>query len=351
MTPSPRAPAPRDLLSLLDAIDGLRLLVVGDVMLDTYLYGRTDRVSREAPVPVIVYTGEAHLLGGAGNVARNGADLGAQVSLVSLVGDDVVGDQITQALQVAKVSAQALLVEPGRHSLNKLRVMAGAEGTARQQVLRFDRGHLQAPSSTARRQLVEVLAKIGGTVDAVVVSDYGGELLDAEAMAVLAALAQDKPVVVDSRYRLQSYQGPFYLKPNADELRAASLAMGDSQQSFAQALAFLRDKTGARAVLSTRGRQGMVLLDQHDVVATQEIFGPAEVTDVTGAGDTVAASFALALAAKASERSAMQFASICAGLVVQKPGAATVTPGELQQAITHENLSSGIKRNELKAGE
>ena len=329
---------PAELLRLLDQLEQQNLLVVGDLMLDTYIYGRTDRVSREAPVPVIVYSGEKHLLGGAGNAARNGADLGAQVSLLAVIGDDEAGRQIRQELDANHIDSQAVLVEEGRHSLNKLRVMAGAEGTARQQVLRLDRGQVRSPNAAVQKACVKQLRDQCKQAQAVVVSDYGGQFFDATMREVLQDCAKTKPVIIDSRYQLEDFHGPFYLKPNAEELhRAVRSAESDTaadSESLRNKIVILQERSQASAILSTHGRQGMILRDQAGHFYAQAIFGPAEVTDVTGAGDSVAASFALALACGAKAQLAMQFASLCAGLVVQKPGAATVTIQELSEAIS-----------------
>lgn len=328
---------PKDLLQLQKKLAGQHLLVVGDVMLDTYIYGRTDRVSREAPVPVIVYNDEKHLLGGAGNAARNGIDLGATVSVVSVVGDDEAGRQIRNELKAHKIDCTAVLVERGRQSLNKLRVMAGAEGTARQQVLRLDRGQLRPPNINMHKACAEQLQIECAQAQAIVVSDYGGQLLDATMLKILQDWGQTKPVIIDSRYQIADFHGPFYLKPNAEELHRSVQqtrpGVASDNHFLHQEILSLQQATGAKAVLSTQGREGMILLDSDGNFYQQNIFGPADVTDVTGAGDSVAASFALALATGAKAQLAMQFATICAGLVVQKPGAATVSPQDLSMAM------------------
>jgi len=318
---------------LLEALAGRSVLVVGDAMLDEYVLGTTDRVSREAPIPVVRFDSEERRLGGAGNAARNVVALGGAVAMASIVGGDDKGRALVNALRAAGVDAEAVVRERGRITLTKLRVMAGAPGTGKQQVLRLDRQPAADPRHETRQALRAAVRKALPRCDAVLVSDYGGGVIDTELIRLLARAARRRPVIVDSRYQLTAYRGPFYLKPNAPELAAATgLPAGDDREVL-RASRSLRERTGAQAVLTTRGRAGMSLVVGPRGGRHLPIFGRGGVTDVTGAGDTVAAAIALALAGGAQLPEAMALATVAAGIVVQQPGAATASPAAISRAL------------------
>ncbi|MFH1811375.1 MAG: PfkB family carbohydrate kinase [Pseudomonadota bacterium] len=318
---------------VLDRLANTRVLVVGDAMLDRYVYGSTDRVSREAPVPVILYDREESKLGGAGNAARNVAALGGLAVLATVLGDDEGGQGLRRELTAAGILDPAVIEEQGRITLTKLRVLAGAPGTGKQQVLRLDRQAATPPSAASCLSLLKATGREAARAQAVLVSDYGGRTVSEELWQYLAKVASEKPVLVDSRYDLLRIRGPFVLKPNAPELaEATGLPTGDNAQ-VERAARILLERSGAQAVLCTRGRAGMCLVEPRGNTAWLPIFGSDDVTDVTGAGDTVAAAVVLALGSGATLDDAMRLATVASGLVVQKQGAATVSPSEIRAAL------------------
>ncbi|MCP5371506.1 MAG: D-glycero-beta-D-manno-heptose-7-phosphate kinase [Hyphomicrobiales bacterium] len=328
------------LAPLVEQLAAARVLCVGDVMLDRFVHGDVSRVSPEAPIPVLRARGDTTYLGGAGNVVRNLLALGAGVSVVGVVGDDAAGDEV-RALIAGNPRVDArLCVAPGRETSVKTRFLA-----AGQQILRVDHettADLDAGTRAA------VLAAFAGGLDAcavVVMSDYGkGVLADglAEEMIGLAAKA-GRPVFVDPKGAdYGRYRGAAVVTPNLRELaEAARLPVdgpGDADAAVAAAARHLIDTCGLGAVLATRSRDGMTLVrDGEDAVHHHA--QAREVYDVSGAGDTVIATLAAAVAAGAGLVDAMGLANAAAGIVVGKVGTAVVHPAELAEALHHQDLS------------
>ncbi|HET7231654.1 MAG TPA: PfkB family carbohydrate kinase [Longimicrobium sp.] len=315
---------------ILERSRGLRVAVVGDVMLDVYLVGNVSRISPEAPVPVVHVNEERYALGGAANVAANVVALGAECRLVGCVGADDAGARIRAALgELAGGTVDARLVEiAGRPTTTKTRVVA-----RHQQVVRFDREHSHdLPDDCAGGLCGAVRAAVDGA-DALVLEDYNkGVLVPSVIRAALdAAGAAGIPSVVDPKFRhFMEYRGATVFKPNALELGAA---LGAAVQPHDDAwLEDARTTVGARHLLLTLGEDGMALRSQG--APTFRIPTVArEVYDVSGAGDTVTAFVAVALAAGATMEEAAVLANLAAGIEVGKPGVAVVTPDELREMV------------------
>jgi len=308
---------------------GRRALLLGDYVLDTYLYGETVRVSREAPVIVVRKERVEHRLGGAANAAQNLAALGVETHVVGQLGDDDAGRATRAMLGDAGVNATALQLG-GVTTPQKTRVLAGAFGTARQQVLRIDDEPAAAlPEAHTERVVAELEAR-AHQVDIVVVSDYGlGTITEPIVAAVVGLAKRGVRVMVDSRYRLPAFRGVTAVKPNAPE--AADLvgyAISD-RAAAERAGAQLLHNLDCEICLVTQGRRGMSLFERGKSSDHVAVVGAEEVTDVTGAGDTVTATFAAALASGLGARNAMRLANCAAGVVVMKVGAATASPGEV----------------------
>jgi rfaE bifunctional protein kinase chain/domain len=313
----------------------VRVTVVGDLLADEFIYGQLDRVSREAPVLILGYDSTEIVPGGAGNAACNAAALGASVSVVGLVGRDPAGARLASALEacadVAGVVRLADYVTPV-----KTRILAGGVHSAKQQVVRIDRkGGTAKPA--ARRRLEAALAAAIRRSDVVIVSDYGSGLITPGlwARAVAAARVRTPPMMlVDSRYALDGFEGMTACTPNESEVEALlDISINDDLPVLEQAGRYLLERLRARAVLITRGSRGMALFEPHRPTDLIPIVGSDEVADVTGAGDTVIATFAVALAAGASFAEAARLANHAGGLVVMKRGTATVTAAELAAAV------------------
>lgn len=309
---------------------GLRVVVVGDLMLDVYLSGAVSRVSPEAPVPVVHVTEERAALGGAANVAANVAALGAECDLLGYVGIDAAGMQVRRALaEVPGGSIRAHLAErQDRPTTTKTRVVART-----QQVVRFDRERDDDVDAGCRDELCALLAQTMTGADALVLEDYNKGVLVPELIstALDAAKRQGMPSVVDPKFRhFFLYQGATVFKPNALEL-ATVLGMPAAHKDD-EWIEQARLRIGCEHLLVTLGEDGMVLRTAEG--ATLRIPTVArEVYDVSGAGDTVTACLAVALAAGASVEEAAVMANVAAGIEVAKPGVATVAPAELRDAL------------------
>lgn len=318
--------------ALLPRLAGRRVVVLGDVVVDEYVFGQTERISREAPVPIVRLEETRRVLGGAGNAAANVASLGGRVVAIGVRGRDEAGAALPGLLRRAGIFDR--LVADGPVTETKTRILAGGVNTTRQQLLRVDRSRAAPLSDAVLDRLLTSLRREALRADAVLVSDYGAGVLTAPLIAELRAIAKAGTCVcVDSRYQLAAYAGVTVAKPNEPELGAATgLPVGPLEATLRAARALQR-RLGAGAVLVTRGNSGMALLEKGRAPQLWPVHGPAEAVDVTGAGDTVIATLTLALAAGASLAEAASLANVAGGLVVQKPGTATISPAELRAEL------------------
>jgi D-glycero-beta-D-manno-heptose-7-phosphate kinase len=334
------------LLGLVDGFSSRRVLVVGDVIADEFIYGEVARVSREAPVLILKYDATEMVAGGAGNAANNVAALGGRARLAGLVGADPEGRRLLASFHRGVERGQIVRAREYRTPV-KTRILAGGVHAARQQVVRIDReaGWPLDPSVSAA-----LAKKIGPALDgcdAVLLSDYGSGLVTpALAETIRRAVARRTrrrpiPVLLDSRYRLLDYRGLTACTPNQSEVEhVLGVRIGDDADALERAGRALLRRTGIHAVLITRGSRGMALFEPKQPTVHVPIFGSDEVADVTGAGDTVIATFGLALAAGASFYEATRLANYAGGLVVMKRGTATVSPQELTDAVTSDHDTS-----------
>ncbi|NBD14315.1 MULTISPECIES: bifunctional heptose 7-phosphate kinase/heptose 1-phosphate adenyltransferase [Corallococcus] len=329
--PSSRPSAPSSRLPL--AFARRRVLLVGDLVADHYLYGQTDRVSREAPVLIVRYESSEVKLGGGANVAANVRALSGQVSAVGALGVDPMGRSLRKLFAEADIRLHAVSSR-GIQTETKTRILAGGVSTTRQQMLRVDRGQRGPLPPRMRKAIARQVEAAAKDADAVVVSDYGAGVVSDEVRAVLRKLAADGlPVCVDSRYALAAFAGLTVCKPNEPELEALAGHPVRTQEDLLAAGHEAVRKLGCQALLVTRGRHGMALFDAKGDVDLIPVHGAQSAVDVTGAGDTVIASFALSLATGASFGEAARLANVAGSLVVQKPGTATVSKAELLEAL------------------
>jgi rfaE bifunctional protein kinase chain/domain len=297
-----------------------RLLVVGDVMLDRYWFGDSDRISPEAPVPVVQVAKVDERLGGAANVARNVAALGANTTLLGVVGEDEAGNRVGELLQQCGVNSQ-LEIDPQVPTTVKLRVIA-----RQQQLIRLD--FEETPSQTALEQKLVRFEKALSDVDVVVLSDYGKGALSQVAAMIAYARSQNKMILVDPKGEdYAKYRDATVITPNRSELRQV-VGRWTSEADLTQRAQDLRTSLGIKALLLTRSEEGMSLFTDEGVSHVRA--QAREVFDVSGAGDTVIATLAVALAAQWPLDRAMALANRAGGIVVGKLGTATVTSEELQ---------------------
>jgi rfaE bifunctional protein kinase chain/domain len=328
------------LLGLVDGFSSRRILVVGDLIADEFIYGDVGRVSREAPVLILKYDATEMVAGGAGNAANNVAALGGRARLVGLVGGDPEGRRLLASFDRGVDRAHVVRAR-GYRTPVKTRILAGGVHAARQQVVRIDREAGWPLEETVSRALAKKIEPALDACDAVLLSDYGSGLVTpALADVIRRAVAKRGrrrpiPVLLDSRYRLLEYGGLTTCTPNESEVeQVLGIHIDDDAEALERAGRTLLRRTGMQAVLVTRGSRGMALFEPKQPTSHIPIFGSDEVTDVTGAGDTVIATFGLALAAGASFYEAARLANYAGGLVVMKRGTATVSARELIEAIT-----------------
>lgn len=319
------------LIDWLDRLAAAHVVCVGDVMLDRFVYGEVERISPEAPIPVLRIAREAVTVGGAGNVARNLSAIGTETRLFGVVGDDSAGRAAAEVLSLETAVTLSLSADDARPTTVKTRFIAGG-----QQLLRTDEEDLTALSDGLLGQLsTDVAAAVsGGDCGALILSDYGkGVLTDAMIKAAMdAAHAAGVPVVVDPKgVDFTRYRGAGVITPNRRELGAASRMPVDTDAEVAAAARELIETCGLDAVIATRGADGMTV-----VTGSDEVHLPAlarEVFDVSGAGDTVVATVAAGLAAGMNVVDAAQLANVAAGLVVAKVGTAVVRLDELADGL------------------
>lgn len=338
MTPRNHSPSHVDagrLLALVDGFARLRVAVFGDIIVDEFIYGEISRVSREAPVLILDYDSTQIVPGGAGNAANNIAALGGSPMAIGILGRDEAGERLLEVMR-RRFDVRGVRRPPGYRTPTKTRILAGGAHSAKQQVVRIDRATRPALSDAARRSVESHLARASGRCDALLVSDYGSGLVSpaAVARARRSFRAPRRPVLVDSRYALLEFRGMTTCTPNESEVEhMLGIRIGEDTRVLEKAGRELLARTRAGAVLITRGSRGMTLFEAGRPASHIPIYGSDQVTDVTGAGDTVIATMTLALAAGGSFEEAARLANYAGGLVVMKRGTATVTAHELREAV------------------
>jgi len=317
-----------DIAGLLARFPHQTILVVGDVMLDHFVIGSVERISPEAPVPVVRFAREEYRLGGAANVAANLRSLGARVEMVALTGRDADGDQLRRELEKIGASTSGLVADPGRCTTRKTRIVTSRN----QQVARIDYEEDAEAAGPSASALIVQIDRLAAGATAILLSDYLKGVVSREvaAAAIAAATRHGIPVTVDPKVPHASYyHGATLITPNHHEAEALTHRRARTDAEAAACAARLCELTGCASVLITRGEQGMWLhTPDGDATLPAEA---REVSDVTGAGDTVIATLSLALAAGAALADAARLANRAAGIVVGKFGPATVSVEELTQ--------------------
>lgn len=318
--------------ALLKRFPQVRVLLVGDLLADHYVYGQTERVSREAPVLIVRHEREEVKLGGGANAAANAAALGAKVSAIGVIGRDELGRQLSALFKGSGITLRAVT---SAVTESRTRVLAGGLSTTRQQMLRIDRGVVGPLPPKLRASLAVQVLKAGLESDVVMVSDYGaGVLCDETRSALRAVASKGVPVCVDSRFGLSEFAGLTVCKPNEPELAAFTGMPIRTDPELLAAGKAAQKRLACQVLLVTRGRRGMTLFERGKKPLHLPVYGSEEAVDVTGAGDTVSATFALALGAGGTPFEAARLANIAGALVVQKQGTATVTRPELARELS-----------------
>jgi rfaE bifunctional protein kinase chain/domain len=314
-----------------DSFSGKHVVVIGDAVADQFLEGTIARVSREAPVFILRHDETVTLPGAAANAAANVASLGAKATILGFCGADSNGQALRTCLADRSIDTSGLLDVPQLATTTKIRILAGHSYATRQQVIRVDYENGADIGDEFRRELLDNLRRAVSSADAIIVSDYGYGVVDAELFEATKLIADEHsiPLVVDSRHRLTDFHGATSATPNGEEAEQI-LGRGFGPDDCSR----LREQMGLQALLVTNGNRGMTLFEDGNEPFTMPAVGSAQPVDVTGAGDTVIAAYTLGLAAGMSFRDAAEVANHAGGVVVMKRGTAAVTPAELIASLT-----------------
>ncbi|MEW6381648.1 MAG: bifunctional ADP-heptose synthase [bacterium] len=333
-------------IPILDRFRSKKIMILGDLIADEYLFTHCSRISREAPVLILRYESRKVVLGGGANATHNVCALGARALPVAVVGKDEMGECVLDLMREKGISTDLVYMASGCHTTTKTRVLAGSHHTTKQQVVRIDREPEIPVNGEAEEFILQSLTENIDRVDALLVSDYGLGVCSAKVRERVSQLAAERPsriITVDSRYEILSYRGVTALTPNEPEIEEALQIALKSEADLKSCGQMALQKTGCRNVLITRGKSGMFLLDQTGDFHFIPIYGQDEVADVTGAGDTVISTFTLALTAGATPFEAARLANYAGGIKVMKSGTVPVYWQELREAVEGE-------REEEKSG-
>jgi D-glycero-beta-D-manno-heptose-7-phosphate kinase len=311
-----------------------RIVVIGDAIADQFIYGEISRVSREAPVFILRHEHTETTPGGAGNCAANLAALGAQVTLVSVLGNDETGQILSGKLRDVGVDCSGVLLSDRRRTVTKVRVLAGQIHSTRQQVIRIDYDNEPGLSEELEQELRTNISQAVAGADAVIISDYNYGVASPQIGDVVrTAVPPGVPVLVDSRFRLAGFSNFTSATPNEDEVAGLLGAEPADEAALASAAEQMRQRLGYEALLVTRGSHGMTLIEAGTAPLQIDAVGSQQPVDGTGAGDTVIATYALGLASGASFADSARLANFAGGIVVMKRGTATLRVEELLSSM------------------
>jgi D-glycero-beta-D-manno-heptose-7-phosphate kinase len=325
-------------LRIIDQFSKRKIVVIGDLIADEFLYGQIARVSREAPVLVLEYRDLVRLPGGAANAGNNLAALGAEVSITGAVGQDESGRDLVAMLRKKKIDVQNIRRIRPYATPVKTRILAGAHHSAPQQIVRVDR----IASRELSFQHSPDMKNSIGAADGIILSDYGFGAINPASLAALRVEAKKRriPLMVDSRFRMLEFHDVTSITPNITELEAAvGVQIGSDAKRLQEIGTKVLQQQRLRSLLVTQGRFGMTLFEPRKKPLHIPIYGSDEVADVTGAGDTVISVFTLALACGASSEIAARLANYAGGIVVMKRGTATLNSDELRSAVENDFAS------------
>ena len=320
------------LKDLILKLNNFKILVIGDLALDEMVYGDTERISREAPVLILQHTHTKHILGGASNAAHNVASInGGNVSVIGVIGEDYQANDLKNAFIEAGIDCSSLVTDKERKTITKTRISGSCSHSITQQIVRIDRQTNAPISKETEQKLIEKIEKMIPDFDAIILSDYHiGTLSDNIIQCVTEnAKKYSKKVIVDAQRDLNRYKGVYSMTPNYPDTQKYVGYPLKTKEDFRRAGYSLMDQTGAECILITCGSEGMVVIERGGKYTHIPVFNKSKVFDVTGAGDTVTATYSLALAAGAEPVYAAIIGNIAAGIVIKQFGCATTNIDEI----------------------
>lgn len=323
------------LKEIVGKIQNKKIMVVGDILVDQYVFTDTNRVSREAPVLILKYTNEEIVPGGASNSTNNIKALGGEPVLVGMIGNDEIGRELINIFKRKDIITDGIIIDKETHTIVKTRVMAGGFHISRQQVIRIDKETKGEIKEAVEKKIINLIKENIKSTDAVLISDYGyGILKDNVKNILLNEIKKEKKIsVVDSRYNLLDFKKVTIVTPNEVEAASSVGIEIKKEEDLKRVGKILIRRLDCRGVLITRGRLGMALFEKNGNSSLIPVHGTDEVADVTGAGDTVASVLTLALSAGATLLEASILSNYAAGIVVMKRGTATATREEILDCI------------------
>ena len=331
-----------DLNKLRDLIKKLaeaKILVIGDLALDEMVYGDTERISREAPVLILQHTHTKHILGGASNAAHNVSKInGGKVSVIGVVGDDYQADDLKKAFKEANINCSSLVTDKTRKTITKTRISGSCSHSITQQIVRIDRQTNAPISKETEDKLIKEIEKLLPLYDAIILSDYHIGTLSDNIIKTVVNLANkhSKKVIVDAQKTLEKYSGVYSMTPNLPDTQKQVGFFLNTKEDFIKAGNTILEQTNAECILITCGSEGMVVIEKDNKYTHIPVFNKSRVFDVTGAGDTVTATYSLALAIGADPVYAAIIGNIAAGIVIKQFGCATTNIEEILGAIPNE---------------
>jgi len=319
---------------IIDKFSEIKIGVIGDMIADMFIFGQPYQLSREAPVVIVKHESQKVMPGGAANTVNNILKLDGKVYPVGLIGDDNNGKELIAYFTGKGLDSSGFLAINGRNTITKMRVMAGGAHTSKQQVVRIDYDPNMIINKEVEEKVISIIGKQVENLDGIIVSDYNYDLFTPAVINYIKEISKDKMVVVDSHHRLAQFKGVSLITPNEQEaVRAVGFEHIDNPDFCRVGSRLMELVKPSMGMLITRGNKGMVLYEQNNGSLEIPISGSDDVTDVTGAGDTVVSVFTLALLAGANCEDAARIANYAAGIVVMKSGTATTNRDELKEFI------------------
>ncbi|MCQ2754082.1 MAG: bifunctional ADP-heptose synthase [bacterium] len=324
------------LKDLISKLNEAKILVIGDLALDEMVYGDTERISREAPVLILQHTHTNYILGGASNAAHNVSTINnGKVSVVGIVGDDYQANDLKNAFKEANIDCSSLVVDKERKTITKTRISGACSQSVTQQIVRIDRQTNSPISKVTEQKLMTEIEKQIPSCDAIILSDYHIGTLSDNLIKFVVDLANkySKKIIVDAQKDLHRYIGAYSMTPNLPDTQKHVGFYLNNKEDFIKAGEKLINNAGLSSVLITCGSEGMVVIDKDLNYTHIPVFNKSRVFDVTGAGDTVTATYTLALAIGAEPVYAAIIGNIAAGIVIKQFGCATTTINEILSAV------------------
>lgn len=324
------------LKGLIKKLGELKILVIGDLALDEMVYGDTERISREAPVLILQHTHTKFILGGASNAAHNVSTINkGKVSVIGVIGDDYQAQDLKNAFVEAGIDCSSLVTDKERKTITKTRISGSCSHSITQQIVRIDRQTNSPISTETEEKLIKEITEMIPNYDAIILSDYHiGTLSDKIIKTVVdTAKKFSKKVIVDAQRNLDKYKGVYSMTPNLPDTQKHVGFFLNTKDDFIKAGNMLLEQTNAEDILITCGAEGMVVIEKGNKYTHIPVFNKSKVFDVTGAGDTVTATYTLALAAGAEPVYAAIIGNIAAGIVVKQFGCATTTIDEILKSV------------------